>query len=57
MGNLYKNPAKALSPQAFQLVKLGRVGGYAVQPVWADGHTTGLFSFEYLKQVADAPDV
>jgi DUF971 family protein len=56
MGNLYKNPAKALSPQAFQLVKLGRVGGYAVQPVWADGHTTGLFSFDYLKQVADAPD-
>jgi DUF971 family protein len=56
MGNLYKNPAKTLSPPAFQLVKLGRVGGYAVQPVWGDGHTTGLFSFDYLKQVADAPD-
>jgi DUF971 family protein len=56
MGNLYKNPSKPLSPQAFQLVRLDRIGGYAVQPVWADGHTTGLFSFEYLKHVADASD-
>jgi DUF971 family protein len=56
MGNLYKNPAKAFAPGAFRLVKLDRVGGYAVRPVWADGHTTGLFSFDYLKQVADSPD-
>ena len=56
MGNLYKNPSKPLSHQAFQLVKLDRVGGYAVKPVWADGHATGLFSFNYLKQVADAPE-
>ena len=56
MGNVYKNPSKPLSPQAFRLVKLDRIGGYAVQPVWADGHSTGLFSFDYLKQVADAPD-
>jgi len=56
MGNLYKNPSKPLSHQAFQLVKLDRVGGYAVKPVWADGHATGLFSFDYLKHVADAPD-
>lgn len=56
MGNLYKNPAKLFAPGAFRLLKLDRVGGYAVQPVWADGHTTGLFSFDYLKQVADAPN-
>jgi DUF971 family protein len=35
---------------------LERVGGYAVKPVWADGHATGLFSFDYLKRVADAPE-
>jgi len=56
MGNIYKNPPKPLTPKAFQLMRLERVGGYAVQPVWADGHTTGLFSFDYLKQVADAPE-
>ncbi len=54
MGNLYKGPDRPLSPQAVKLVRLVPVGGYAVQPVWADGHATGLFSFDYLKKVADA---
>ncbi len=51
MGNLYKNPEQPLTAKAFELVKLHWVGGYALQPVWADGHATGLFSFEYLKRV------
>ena len=54
MGNLYKNPDKPLTPDAFKLVRLASVGGYAVQPLWADGHGTGLFSFDYLQQVADS---
>jgi len=53
MGNVYKNPAVELSPSAFQLRRLERVGGYAIQPVWVDGHATGIFSFEYLKRVAE----
>jgi DUF971 family protein len=52
MGNLYKNPEQKLSAAAFQLVQIVRVGGYAVQPVWADGHATGIYSFDYLKRVA-----
>jgi DUF971 family protein len=55
MGNVYKNPPKPLSSQAFQLVRLETVGGYAIRPIWADGHATGLFSFDYLKRVADMP--
>jgi DUF971 family protein len=54
MGNLYTNPAQPLTPKAFELVRLITVGGYAIQPVWADGHATGIFSFEYLKHVAGA---
>ncbi len=54
MGNVYKLPERALPPEAFQLVRLASVGGYAVQPVWGDGHATGLFSFDYLRKVADA---
>ena len=53
MGTLYKNPDKPLPPQAFQLMRIATVGGYAIQPVWADGHSTGLYTFEYLKRVAD----
>ena len=52
MGNLYKNPEQKLTAAAFQLVRLITVGGYAIQPVWADGHGTGIFSFEYLCRLA-----
>jgi len=52
MGNLYKNPEATLTPKAFELVRLARVGSYAVQPVWADGHDSGIFSFEYLQRLA-----
>ena len=57
MGNLYKNPEKPLTPAAFRLVRIDRVGGYAIQPVWGDGHSSGLFSFEYLKRVGELPGV
>jgi len=50
LGNLYKNPEKPYAANAFELVKLVGVGGYALQPVWADGHNTGIYSFEYLRQ-------
>ena len=56
MGKLYKNPERPLSAKAFQLLRLANVGTYAVQPFWADGHSSGLFSFDYLKQVAEARD-
>jgi DUF971 family protein len=56
MGNVYKAPLKPLSPAAFKLVRIGTVGGYAVQPQWADGHSTGLFSFDYLRSVANSPE-
>jgi DUF971 family protein len=54
MGNLYKGPDVPLTPRSFQLVRLVPVGGYALSPVWADGHASGLFSFDYLKRVADS---
>ena len=30
MGNLYKNPDPPLAPNAFQLLRIDRVGGYAM---------------------------
>src|ERR1022692_4675184 len=54
MGNLYKNPDRPLSANAFQLIRLEPVGTYAIQPVWADGHATGIYSFDYLRRVAAA---
>lgn len=54
MGNLYKGPDKSLPPTAFELVRIATVGTYAIQPVWADGHNSGIFSFDYLRKVAEA---
>jgi DUF971 family protein len=52
MGNLYKNPEQPLTAKAFQLVRFASVGSYGIQPTWADGHATGIFSFDYLRQIA-----
>jgi DUF971 family protein len=54
MGNLYKNPDQPLNATSFQLLRLDRVGTYGVQPAWADGHATGIYSFDYLLRVAEA---
>jgi len=53
LGNLYKNPEKPLTPAAFQMVRLDRVGGYAVQPTWGDGHSSGLYAFDYIRRLAE----
>ena len=52
LGHVYKLPAKPLTPAAFQLRRLEPVGGYALQPIWGDGHATGIFSFDYLRKIA-----
>lgn len=49
MGNLYKGPEVRLTPRSFQLVRVAPVGGYALQPIWGDGHDSGLYSFDYLR--------
>ena len=56
MGNVYKAPPKPLSPASFQLLRLNNIGGYAIQPQWADGHNTGLYSFDYLLRLANSSE-
>ena len=51
LGNVYKAPDKPLAASAFKLLRLSNVGGYAVNPVWGDGHHTGIYSFDYLKKL------
>jgi DUF971 family protein len=51
LGNVAR-PEVRYSPQSFQLSGWQLVGGYAFQPAWADGHATGLYSFNYLRQLA-----
>src|SRR5437016_2160589 len=52
MGNLYKGPEASLNEQAFKLRGLTRVGTYGIQPTRADGHATGIYSFQYLREIS-----
>lgn len=53
MGNLYKAPEKPLTPSAFKLVRMQNIGGYALTPFWADGHSSGIYSFDYLRRLGE----
>ena len=53
MGNLHKGPDQALNPASFQVQKIQTVGGYALQVFWADGHNTGLYSYDLLRELRE----
>jgi DUF971 family protein len=39
----------SLTPEQVNLERLELVGRYAIAPQWADGHGTGIYSFESLR--------
>jgi DUF971 family protein len=43
-------------PRAFELQRFEQVGGYALQLFWADGHSSGIYSFAYLRKLAAIGD-
>jgi len=36
-----------------ELVGVGPVGNYAISAHWSDGHDTGIYTFEYLRQLSE----
>ena len=50
LGNIVR-PDVSYTGASFELVGWQIVGGYALQPRWADGHSTGLYSFQYLRRL------
>ena len=49
----YRTPkSKVLIPEMYMLQNIQSVGSYAIQISWKDGHTTGIYSWEYLKMLA-----
>ena len=39
------------SEKSFQLIRHQIVGGYAIQFFWADGHSTGIYSYDFLQRL------
>ncbi len=50
LGNIVR-PDVHYTASSFHLRGWQLVGGYALQPSWADGHATGLYSFNYLRKL------
>lgn len=46
-GWLDSNPT--LTEEQVELADMSLTGNYALQPVWADGHSSGFYSFEHLR--------
>lgn len=53
LGNITR-PDVTYSNNSFELKGFSRVGGYALQPQWGDGHNTGIYSFQYLRRLAES---
>ena len=53
-GWLDSNPI--LSPAQTQLTDLQPVGAYAIAPTWADGHHTGFYTFQRLREECPCPE-
>ena len=45
---IYKEPARALAAEP--------VGNYAVRFAFSDNHTTGIYSFDYLRRICPCPE-
>src|SRR4029077_19723666 len=52
LGNVVR-PHVHHTPASFELRGWSNVGGYAPHLMWVDGHSTGLYSFPYLRRLAD----
>jgi DUF971 family protein len=51
MGRVVRPPVN-YSGKSFDLIRIEVVGGYAVRLGWGDGHSTGIYSFEYLRSLS-----
>lgn len=46
-----ENILKLTPTRSYELTELNPVGNYALQPVWDDGHDTGIYTWDYLKLI------
>ncbi len=50
----YRPPKPQMAnPEMYNVKAIDTVGGYAIQVTWKDGHNTGIYTWEYLKQLAE----
>ncbi len=55
LGEVYRSEMR-LSAESFRLIRCAVMGGYAIQPEWADRHNSGIYSFDYLRSMNVSPE-
>lgn len=46
---------KFIDVEDARLAEIGAVGNYAIQFTWEDGHSTGIYTFDYLRSLCPCP--
>ena len=46
-------PKVTHTERSFQALRMQRVGGYALQITWADGHSSGIYSYDLLRRLGE----
>lgn len=50
----YRPPTPTVvTPEMYKVKNIEVVGGYAIQITWQDGHNTGIYSWDYIKQLEE----
>ncbi len=55
-GNIYKGPPQILKKESYLLNGIQPVGYYAIRPFWKDGHSDGIYTYEFLKKLCHTFD-
>ena len=48
--------SESMVPENVHADKVESVGNYAIQVFWSDGHSTGIFPYERLRQLCDCKE-
>ena len=45
-----------LAPDQIEIEDIRQVGRYAICPIWCDGHSTGIYTYPYLRGLCQCPE-
>jgi len=49
----YRPAKKETTPGMYDIADIKTIGGYAIQITWKDGHNTGLYTWDNLRQLGE----
>ena len=55
-GNIYEGPPQIMREESYQIRGIQSIGHYAIRPFWGDGHSDGIYSFDFLKKLCETFD-